>query len=428
MNALWESSAAWLPGVLAMGVLCFASGFYSCSETALFFLSRDEVRAMQVGRPRQRLIAHLLRTPDRLLTAILFWNLVVNLTYFTVSLVTARRLVDAGHPTAAGLFGLVSVALIIALGEVLPKSLAVLFPRRLAELVVWPISLCVRLLDPLMPVLTSLSTGIRRAIFPHLKREAFLDADDMERALESLPADQNIVPYERTVLHRILDLSEMTAEEIMRPRGTYRVWTPPVALRQVRGNLKQFEYILIRDDQPESIRGAVPLAALATIPEERLETHAVPVFHVPWCATVADILEQMQERMTSVAVVVSEYGESVGIVTEEDILDSILAQQPSRGRRLLKREPVLAVGEGTWHVEGITTLRYLATRLELDFDPDEDESVTVGGLFQHQLERFPRVGDECLWRGHRLRVFEAPGRGQLRVVATRLPPADPSAG
>lgn len=425
MTTFWEHAAIWLPGVAVMSGLAVLSGFFSGAETAMFYLSRDELRGMQVGRPGQRLVAQLLRRPDRLLTAILFWNLVINLTFFAVSVITARRLVSAGHPATAGLLGVLSLGGIIVVGEVLPKSLAVLYRRQLSEWGVWPLSLAVRVLDPVMPPMAALTRGIRRALYPQLKPEPYLDADDLERALETLPRGQQIVPYERAVLHRILDLSETTAEEMMRPRGRYVVWKPSVALRQVVGRLKQFEYIFIQDDEPESIRSAAPLSALTVLPEQHLESVAVRVAYVPWCARAADVLQLMQEQLTSVAVVVNEYGEAVGVLTEEDILDSVFAPQPSRGKRLLKREPVLSVGEGVWHVEGITTLRYLAGRLGVEYDPDEDETVTVGGLMQSELERFPREGDECVWRGFRIRVFDAPGRGQIRTVVT---PIETSAG
>ncbi|MFV0445610.1 MAG: CNNM domain-containing protein [Planctomycetaceae bacterium] len=416
MNEFWESSAIWLPGVLMMSALAAASGFCSGSETALFYLSRDELRAMQVGRARQRLAARLMQDPDRLLTAILFWNLLINLTFFAVSVVISRRLINGGHSTAAGVFSLGSLAAIIIVGEVSPKSISVLFPRKLAELAAWPLTWMVRVLDPLMPAMAGITRGLRRGLYPRLQREPFLDADDLERALEALPQGQSIIPYEQTVLHRILDLSETTAEEMMRPRGRYVVWKPPVPLRSIVGKLKQTEYIFIQDQEAESIRAAVALNTLSVLPDQNLEQLATPVIYVPWCALASEVLQAMQEQLSSVAVVVSEYGETVGVLTEEDILDSVFAREPSRARRLLKREPVLHVGEGVWHIEGLTTLRHLAGKLGLEFDPDEDDSVTVGGLLQGELERFPREGDECEWRGYRFRVIDAPGRGQLRAV------------
>ncbi|HUG91311.1 MAG TPA: CNNM domain-containing protein, partial [Planctomycetaceae bacterium] len=150
MSEFLDSAPLWMPGTFAMLALTVVSGFFSGSETALFYLSQDELRAFRIGPPRQRTIAALLGDPDRLLTAILFWNLLVNMTYFAVSVVVAQRLVRADQETAAGAFGLGSLFAIILLGEVLPKTIAVVFRRSLAPVVSWPVALAVRVLDPLM--------------------------------------------------------------------------------------------------------------------------------------------------------------------------------------------------------------------------------------------------------------------------------------
>ena len=129
--------------------LVLASGFFSASETALFYLSHDELRGLRASRPREHMAAALLSNPDRLLTAILFWNLLINLTYFSSSLVVAHRLGEKAGYGAAGGFSLLSLFAIILFGEVLPKSVAVVYCRRLALTVSWPLSLAVRILDPI---------------------------------------------------------------------------------------------------------------------------------------------------------------------------------------------------------------------------------------------------------------------------------------
>jgi CBS domain containing-hemolysin-like protein len=127
----------------------------------------------------------------------------------------------------------------------------------------------------------------------------------------------------------------------------------------------------------------------------------------------------MRDTFSSAACVVNEYGETVGILTHDDILDTILSAEPSRARRLLRREPVEDVGSGRFEVQALTTLRHLSKRLELDFEPDPEQQITVGGLLQEQLEHMPVVGDECLWQGHRIRVIEASGRGPVKVLIAR---------
>jgi len=149
------------------------------------------------------------------------------------------------------------------------------------------------------------------------------------------------------------------------------------------------------------------------------EHAAEDVVHVPWCANCAHALQLLREKVCGVAVVVNEYGETIGIVTYEDLVDTIVVPEPSRARRLLRREPVVEIDEGTYHVDGLTTLRHLARRLDLDFELDDVERVTVAGLLIDELEHLPEVGDECRWRNCTFRVMEVGQRGRLRVLVRR---------
>lgn len=179
MSDFLHSTELWLPGLLAMLALMACSGFLAASETALFFLSHDEIRAFRVGRPRERSAAALLADPDRALTGILFWNLLVNLLYFAVSIVVSQRLLAANLRTAAGTFGFVALLLLLFWGEVVPKVAAAVLRRSLAPLVAWPIAAVVRVLDPFLPLFRGLTLVARRAFFPHIRPEAFLSTEDL---------------------------------------------------------------------------------------------------------------------------------------------------------------------------------------------------------------------------------------------------------
>lgn len=400
--------------------LMLVSGFFSASETAFFYLSHDELRSFRVGKPRERLVAELLLDADRLLTAVLFWNLLINLTYFAVSVVLAQRLAEAGHPVAAALFGVASLFAIIVCGEVFPKTMAVVFRSRLAARVSWPLAAAVRLFDPIAPFFLAITRFARRVFWPHVTREPYLEPDDLEQAVENTELSDDVAEQERQVLHNILDLSEIGVEEVMRPRGTYVALTPPVSLSDLTERGLMSDYFVIRAGGSEEIDRAIATSNLSFLPEEHLETIAEEVVHVPWCANLAYTLGLLREQFCSVASVVNEYGETVGIVTYEDIIDTILEPQPSRAKRLLRREPVLEIAAGKYHVEGITTLRYLCMRLEIDYEPASDGSVTVAGMLHDQLERMPVVGDECTWKGYLVRVIDVSKRGQLRAMLSRI--------
>ncbi|MCA9080463.1 MAG: hypothetical protein KDA58_07880, partial [Planctomycetaceae bacterium] len=121
---------------------------------------------------------------------------------------------------------------------------------------------------------------------------------------------------------------------------------------------------------------------------------------------------QLRAKLRSAAVIVNEYGEMIGVVAESDILETLLNPESSRARRLLNREPILTLPDGRIEVHGLTTLRYLARHLDIDFEAGDDGLLTVSGLLHDELQRFPNAGDTCTWEGFELRVIEAPALGR----------------
>jgi putative hemolysin len=419
MTEILQSSELLLPGLIAMLALMGCSAFLAASETALFFLSHDEIRAFRVGRPRERAAVSLLADPDRVLTGILFWNLVVNLCYFAVSVVVSERLFAGHHQAAAGIFGLVSLLVLLLFGEVVPKVAAAFSRRTLAPLVAWPIAAVVRLLDPVLPLFRGLILIARRTVLPHVRQEAFLSSEDLENAVNVSELSAEMIRQEKQILHNILDLSEIRAEEIMRPRGTYAAHRPPIRAADLGGKAPPGDYIAVVRKGSDDVESAIALATFSLVPDDRLDDAAEEVVHVPWCAPLATVLTLLREQVASVASVINEYGETIGIVTYDDMMDAVLIPEPNRALRFLPREPVLEIAPDCYHVEGITSLRHLCGRLGIEYEPDSDELVTLAGLLHEKLEHLPTVGDECTWRDFHVRVIEVSKRGRLRAMVTR---------
>jgi len=419
MNEFFSSVELWLPGMIAMCVLVLASGFFSSSETALFSLSQEDIRRFRVGTAPQRVVAQLSHNPDRLLTAVLFWNLLINLSYFSISFVVSQKLIRDEQQFAGGAFGIFGMVLIIVAGEVLPKSIAVVFPRQLAVLFSWPLAISVRLVDPVSPTLNRITRMARRTFWPHLKKEPILDADDLERAVDLTNLEKHVARHERQVLHNILDLSEIQVEEVMRPRGSYVAMEPPFSLAAVGHESPPGDCVVLQEPGTEELNEAMLLLQFAHLPDKALVKKTEPVIHVPWTASLAYTLHLMTGEFTHVASVVNEYGENIGIVTYDDIMDTVLSAEPSRARRVLNREPILEVAPGKFHVEGMTTLRYLSRRLDLDYEPETEGLLTVAGMLHEELQHLPRNGDECEWLGFRFRVIDASHRRQLRVMVSK---------
>jgi len=279
----------------------------------------------------------------------------------------------------------------------------------------------VGLLDPLVPRLQAINLLSRRLLWPGFRPEPYLKVADLERALAVSTSDAVLLEQEEIVLRNILALADFRVDELMRPRTQITTYRAPVALADLGEKMPRSGYALVTEGDSDEIAAAVPLRTFAALPANHIERLAEPVVYVPWSTSVAAALDQMRLQDRRVAVVVNELGETLGVVTYEDILDNIFRRSASRSEQLLNRQPIREVTPGVWHVTGMTSLRRLARYFDLHRKPGN--TATVAGVMQERLGRFPDVGDECHWAGFRLRALEIPEHGQLLVELCKAPDA-----
>jgi len=406
-----------LPWLIAMIVLIAGSAFFSASEAALFSLRWQDRNTMLGGGPAQRMAAQLLTDPDRLLSAVLLWNLAINMTYFGISSIVSLRFETEAGRSSAVLFSITTLLTLIFLSEMTPKSVAVLNARGVSRLVALPLALCVRLVDPIMPSLRVISLLSRRLIWPGFQAEPYLELTDLERAIDLTSETASLARLEQTALRNIVRMSDIRVEEWMRPRTQFMAFRPPVSLADLRGEMTPSGYLFVTEEDSEEVAGAINLMRLVQVTDEHLEQHAQSVVCVPWCATMADALQRMQSQQREVAAVVNEFGETIGILTFTDILDVIFHENPSRSDRLLDRDPIEQVDSQEWRINGMTSLRRL--RRYFGISLPASKSVTVHGIIQEILQRLARVDDEVDWGPFHFRVVEIPRRGELEIEMTR---------
>lgn len=406
------------PAFMTMALLAVASGFFSCSEAALFSLQPDDRRKLKEGTVPQRLAIKLLEQPEQLLMAILFWNLIINICFFTISSIISIKLQHDGRKTEAGIVALCSMFSIILLSEMTPKTLGVLAPKFVASLVSVPLTVAIRLFRPIAPIFATVSRVIRRVFFPNFQKESYLELADLEQAISATMPDDDLAHQERTTLGNIVQLSDLTAEELMRPRTLYRAFTPPVSLEDLGGELPASGYLLVAEQESEEIVAAIPLKLLSTIPRHHLEHFATSVVYVPWSASVATVFERLNAEDREVAAIINEFGETIGIVTLEDLLQTVFEDESSRSARLLATASIRQIDVNHWHVTGMTSLRRLSRTFELTLP--KSKSTTVGGIVQEMLQRLPEIGDVVDWPPFRFRAIEGEDPQRMSFEMERL--------
>ena len=406
-----------LPWLIAMAVLIGLSAFFSASEAALFFLRPGDRRRMEAGSTGERTAARLLTKPERLLSAVLFWNLLVNVTYFALSSIVALKLERMGHGSFGALmFAMGSLLVIIFFSEMFPKSIAVTRPIVLARLLSLPLSMAVRLLDPILPLLRGTTLLSRRVLWPGFRLEKDMELADLERAIQLSSKDEAIIQQEQTVLNNIVHLADIRVDEWMRPRSQFVVYAPPVSKRDLKGEIPAGGYLLISEPDSEEIEKALRLDNAKDLALKSIDRVARPVVYLPWRSTVADALERMSTSVCDVVAIVNELGETIGVLTIDDILETVLSFAPSRSKRILDLNPVSQIDEDRWSVTGMMSLRRLARHFNVEVPTMR--SVTVIGVIQEILGRLHEPGDVCQCGPFRFKVLSAPEVDHVLVEVT----------
>jgi len=373
------------PFLLAMFLLILASGLFSGSEAALFSMRDRDRKQLKRSGAAGRLVIRLLGQPNRLLAAILFWNLLINMIYFALVAIVAK---DLSQP---GLFTFASLVTIIFFSEMLPKSVAVMTPVRIGLAVGVPISLAVAVVSPVLPMVRWANEAAARLLWPSFQPEPEINLADIERAIDLGTDDAMLIRRERAALQSLVAMSDTRAEEMMRPRSRLSVVTPPLASASLTSGSPPGGYLLVADGNDETGETLVASIAVRLLRPQQFDDLASamePVLYVPWSARVAQVYDDLDRQDLNVAVVVNEFGEVVGALSIDEILRGVLA---NKGHRDTAEDQIKQVGGNHYRMPGMTSLRSLAKMLAIELP--EERAATVAGYLQRHNERVPRVGD-----------------------------------
>ncbi len=417
----------YFPALSAMLVLMVVSAIFSSTEAAYFSLSQADWRHLAEKNSVGRLAYTLSRNPEQLLNCILLGNLVVNLLTFTISTIVMFQLQSAGHTQLAGTIGMGSLFGVILFCEVLPKNIGVLVPRFCVLLETVPLALIVRLLQPILPLLQKINILMRRLLCPQLAEEPYLRVRDLERAVEMSRDDVSLLKREQLVLQNIVAISDARAEELMRPRSLIKTFHPPITFHEVldslQGKLPRSGYCLLTESDSEEIASALSLIRLSgqsvvADSEEKWQKLFQPLIFVPWSASVADVFDRLQRSGLRVAGVLNEFGETIGILTMDDIIETLFTRVQDRSRRLLDRMELRRLDTNLWQANRLTSLRRLRRKFGVSFA--DYSSLTVGGMLQEIFGRLPRKGDVCQVGRLEFRVGDAEEAGDEWLVQLRM--------
>ena len=414
----------WLSLAAILICLCF-SFFFSSSETALTAVSRARLlRLEKAGSRNARLVASLLEIRERMIGAILTGNNVVNIA--ATALTTGLLLSWFGDVGALYATAIMTVVVVV-FTEVLPKTLAINAPERVALLVVRPIFWTVRLFGPLLIGIEGLVRFILRMFGVKMGTDqAFLSAhEELRGQVDLLHQEGSVEKQDRDMFGGLLDLRDLVVSDVMIHRTamiTACADDPPEDV--VKEVLESpVTRVPLWSERPENIIGILHakdlLRALQAAEGDpaRIDVKAIarPPWFVPDIRPLSEQLKAFRRRKTPFALVVDEYGEVMGLVTLEDILEEIVGDITDEHDVVVPG--VRPLPDGSVNVDGGVPIRDLNRAMEWSL-PD-DEATTIAGLVIHESRSIPEPGQSFTFHGFRFNVLR---RERNRITALRITP------
>ncbi|MBK6509256.1 MAG: HlyC/CorC family transporter [Haliea sp.] len=372
-------------------VLIFLSAFFSGSETGMMTLNRYRLKHLQKQRHRGAMRAgKLLARPDRLIGLILIGNNLVNIFASAIATIIAIRLWgDAGVYIATGALTLV----ILIFGEITPKTYAALHPERVAfptSLILLPL---MKIMYPLVALVNYITNGIMRlfGIDPAKHNDSHISADELRTIVTD--ASQHIPARHRELLLNILDLEHVSVDDIMVPRSEVYGIDLDDSDEEILLRIQTSAHTRLpvwRDDI-NNIVGVLHMRNISRVIQKdgldraALEREMDKPYFIPEITPLHTQLMNFQKKKMPLAVVVDEYGEVMGLVALEDILEEIVGEFTSNFAETT--ESILLQRDGTYIIDGTTNIRDINKSLNWNLPTDGPK--TLSGLMLETLESFP---------------------------------------
>ena len=407
----------------ALVLLIVLSAFFSGSETGLMTINRYRLRNLaRAGNRSARRALRLLERPDRLIGLILLGNNFVNiLASALATLIFMRLMGEAGIAVATTLLTVV----ILVFAEVTPKTLAALKPERIALPAAWIYQPLLRALYPLVWTLNLVTNSLLRllGVRPEEGVQETLSREELRTLM--MEAGAMIPESHQAMLVNLLDLEEIRVEDVMVPRNEIVGVDLADDLDEIRNLLARTPYtrLPVFEERIDNVVGILhtrqilPLLQEEELTTERIRELAREPYFVPEGTSLLTQLLNFQRAGRRTALVVDEYGDILGMVTLEDILEEVVGEFTTDPYALHK--DIVPQEDGSWLVDGSLSIREINRSLRIQLPTDGPR--TLNGLILEHLETIPEPGTSLLINDYPIEVVQVKGNAvRTARIAPRL--------
>lgn len=392
-----------------LGILIFISAYFSSSETGMMSLNRYKLRHLEKEKHKgARRVSKLLRQPDKLIGLILIGNNLVNIFASIIAGIIAERLYgDAGIFYA----GLLLTFVILVFAEVTPKTLAALYPEKIAYPSSIILTILLKLLYPLVVGVNWITNGILMLLgISHEQREQHsLSSEELRTVVNE--SGVMLPERDQNMLVGILDLENVTVEDIMVPRNELVGIDINEDWKKIQKQLTQATHtrVLLYRDSIDDVVGYVHMRDALKLLSKNQFTKATllravrELYFIPEGTPLNVQLLKFQHAKERLGLVIDEYGDIQGLVTLEDILEEIVGDFTTTMAPTTSDE-VTKQPDNSYLVDGSATVRDINKEMNWHFPTDGPK--TLNGLILEYLEDIPEANLSVRVAGYPVEIID----------------------
>ncbi len=419
MNLIPLGIEIYLSALIVLVLIIF-SGFFTCSETALFSLSRlDQLRLKEHPRSSCRLAVKLLRSPRKVLATILIGN---EFSDIISSSVATLALVKLFGPRGEWLAYPLMTGLLFLFGDLIPKVFGFRQREKMACLLAPMLRVFIFVFSPVRVFMLSFTNAFLRLCGIPTREEHPLSEEDLLQLIEESYQAGILGDQERRFIYGLLESEKINVSTIMTPRRDIFALEDAPITEELLFLIKKkgFSRIPVYRQGLDHVIGILHVKDLLRWQLEgkakRLADLVRPPFFVPETMRVRTLLEEFQKRRLKFALVVDEYGTVVGLVTLEDVLEELFGEIYDEFD--IRREPIKEIAPQSWLVSPRVRVEEF-NRVAGANIPSEDFE-TIGGLVLFLFGELPKEGQSKEAFGFRFTVEKVKGTRLVRIRVDKV--------
>lgn len=375
-------------------ILLSLSSFFSSAETAFTTVNKIRIRSLiESGNKRAEKVEKIIGNSGKMLSAILIGNNVVNL---SASTLTTSLVIKLWGNYATGIATGIITLLVLIFGEISPKTLATHYSEKIALAYAPVIASLMYILTPVIFIVDNLagmflklfgvdSTSVKHSI-TEAELRTFVDVSHEDGVIEQ---------DEKEIIKNLFDFGDSKAKDVMIPRIDMTLIDVEADYLDVINTYKETKYsrFPVYSETPDNVVGILYIKDLITAPTGqafKLKNILRQPFFVYEQKNTSDLFKEMQKNSISIAIVIDEYGSSVGMITTEDLLEEIVGDIRDEYDQD-EEEEFMQLAPDTYRIDASYKLDDINNEIGSNLQSDDNDS--IGGYITEKLDRIPKAGE-----------------------------------